>query len=131
MRQPYAVLIAVAALTSAACSPSGAESAPVDLATKSTQGEVSFDLTPRTVPGEGIEVAVRVNTHSGDLADLDLRKAMVLEAGGQTFEPASATELTGHHAQSTVRFTLDEVPDRFAVTISGVRSLPPQRVEWP
>jgi hypothetical protein len=106
-------------------------SAVVDLAMKSSQGEVSFDLTPRSAPGGGLEVALRVNTHSGDLSQIDLRNVVALEAEGRTYKPVEASTLQGHHATGTVRFAVDDFPDRFVITISGVRGMPAQRFEWP
>lgn len=131
MRQSVIVLMLAAVLPVSACRSEEEAPATLELATKSTQGEVSFDLTPRATPDEGLVVSVQANTHSGDLAQLDLGTAMVLEAEGRSYEAVEATRLAGHHAAATVRFDLRPVPERFAVTISGVRSMPSQRLEWP
>lgn len=131
MRQPAIVLMLAAVLPFSACQSGEDGPATVELVTKSTQGDVSFDLTPRTLADGGLEISVQANTHSGDLAQLDLRTAMALEAAGETWEPVEATALAGHHAAATVRFDVRPAPDRFAVTLSGVRGMPSQRLEWP
>lgn len=127
-RAPILLALATVAAVSACGSGDGE---PVDLATKSIQGDVSFDLTPSAADGGGLVLSVQANTHSGNLAELDLRKAFRLEADGRTWEPVEATALSGHHAAATVRFEVTAVPERFAVTIRGVRDLPEQRVDWP
>lgn len=131
MRQPAIVLMLAAVLPFSACQSGEKGSATVELVTKSTQGDVSFDLTPRATDDGGLEVSVRANTHSGDLATLDLRTTMALDTGGRTYEPVEATRLEGHHAVATVRFEVSPVPDRFAVTIRAIRSMAAQRLEWP
>lgn len=99
--------------------------------TKSSRGDISFDLTPRMEGENELVIELRANTHRGDLADLELKSLMLLHANGEEKHPAAATELRGHHSSATVRFGVDGEPERFAVTIGPVRSMGEQRFEWP
>jgi hypothetical protein len=75
-------------------------------------------------------IAVKADTHSGDLGELDLQKAAVLHAAGVQYRPVAPVEFSGHHGEAQMAFALHEAPDTFVVTISGVRSMEPQRFEW-
>lgn len=100
-------------------------------ATKTTAGDVSFDLTPRGIADGQFVIDVRVNTHRGELADLDLQKATTLHVGEQALHPTAPVSLAGHHAGGELRFALAEAPTTFSVTISGVRSMPDITTQWP
>lgn len=99
--------------------------------TRSSRGDISFDLTPRLTGDDQLVVNVRANTHSGDLADLDLKTLVSLQAEGRTHHPIAATGLRGHHAAGSVTFALDARPERFAITMATVRGMGEQRFEWP
>ena len=131
MRSFSVVLTYAMLLASLAGNPSVSTAASGPYETRSSRGEISFDLTPREPADGRFTIDIRANTHSGDLADLDLRHIVALEAGGQIYRPASATKLGGHHAAGSVTFEIARVPDRFAVTIGGVRSMGALRFEWP
>lgn len=130
MRSSTVVLTSAILLASLACSPTVGTAASGPYETRSSRGEISFDLTPRAPADGRFTVDIRANTHSGDLADLDLRQLVALEAAGQIYRPASATKLSGHHAAGSVTFEIARVPDRFTVTISGVRNMGELRFEW-
>lgn len=100
-------------------------------ATRTSRGNISYDLTPRLLDGGQLVVEVRATTHSGDLAELDLGALMSLEAGGKTYRPVAATALRGHHALGKVTFRVDAKPERFVITIGPARGMGEQRFEWP
>lgn len=122
---------AVSALVTAAGCKRGSTAEPTSYAAKSTSGDVSFNLTPRGVENGHFLVDVRVDTHSGELGDLDLRDAATLQVGDRTYRPTDAVSLRGHHASGTLRFALAEAPANFAITIGGVRSMQDVTVRWP
>ena len=99
-------------------------------ATRTSPGEVSFELTPR-MHGTRLIVNVHSDTHSGDLSQLDLAKVFALDAGGKTYEPAETRPMAGHHADGFVAFEVGSAPSSFSLTISGVRSSPQVKLEWP
>lgn len=99
--------------------------------TRTNEGEVSFQLTPHARTNGTLVVDVQATTHSGDLAEVNLITAVTLLADGKTHRPVSATSLSGHHATGSVTFALASVPDRFTVTMTGIRRMDPLQFEWP
>ena len=112
------------------CCRSAPEAGVPTYATRVSKGEISFALTPR-MEGTRLIVNIHSDTHSGDLAQLDLAKAVALDAGGKTFKPAETRPLAGHHADGFVAFEVGSAPSSFSLTISGVRSSPDVKLEWP
>lgn len=105
----------VAALVPLACSPPNdrqASASPAAYRTKSSRGDISFDLTPRVTDDGQLVVDLGANTHSGDLADLDLEALVSLVVDGESRRPVAATALGGHHSTGTVTFDAD--PPRIA-----------------
>lgn len=98
---------------------------------RSNHGAVQFTLTPRDVSGGRFRVDIAVNTHSGNLADLDLAKATELRTGGKTLQPVEAPALRGHHARGRLEFALERVPETFEIVIRGVRSMGDLTFRWP
>lgn len=98
---------------------------------RSNEGAVQFTLTPRGISGGQFRVDIAVNTHSGNLADLDLAKATELRTGGKTLHPVEAPALRGHHARGRLEFALERVPDTFEIVIRGVRSMGDLTFRWP
>lgn len=99
-------------------------------ATRTSPGEVSFELTPR-VEGTRLIFNVHSDTHSGDLAQIDLANAFALDAGGKTYKPVETRPMAGHHADGFVAFEVGSAPSSFSLTISGVRSSREVKLEWP
>jgi len=131
MRRPILMLaLALATTTTGGC-PKAEAPAGGPFSTRSTAGSVSLDLTPRLEANGHLSIAVRANTHSGDLADLDLASLMTLQVGSKTYRPTAAGRLGGHHASATVTFAVEGRPSRFSVTLAPVREMPEQRLEWP
>lgn len=99
--------------------------------TKSSQGEVSLELTPRVTDDGGLLIDLTANTHSGDLADLDLATLVSLSVGDQTYRPVAVTGLEGHHSEGSITFEAAPIPESFAIVIGPVRGMPEQRFVWP
>ena len=96
-----------------------------------SEGPVAFELTPRE-PAEGrFTVDIRADTHDEDLADLDLSEIVLLEAAAATYRPVAVQRLGGHHASGWVTFEIGELPEHFAVTMTGVPDVGDLRFEWP
>jgi hypothetical protein len=114
-----------------ACSDSSTDTATSAWATKSAGRDVMIKLTPKGVEDGLLTVAVRVDTHSGDLANLDLKKAARLVVGDKEVVPTQVPILTGHHAGGDFVFPVDAPPERFVITLSGVRGEAELRFSWP
>ncbi len=120
-----------AALLLATLLPGAFGAALAGTATRSNDGPVVFQLTPRGVEDGRFHIDLRVDTHSGDLADLDLQAATVLRAGSSAFRPLEPVPLRGHHARGTLVFALNAQPQAFEVVISGPGRLGELVFRWP
>jgi len=126
-----ACVVAAALVATVAYGSSAGTAAAGPFETRRSTGDVSFEVTPRA-PADGRFIFdVRADTHSGDLAELDLRRIVTLEAGGKTLRPTSATSLNGHHASGSVTFEMAAAPDRFTLKMTGVREMDPIEFTWP
>ena len=99
-------------------------------ATQTSAGEISFELTPR-MDASRLVVDVHSDTHSGDLAEIDLAKAFTLEIDGKSLKPVATKPLGGHHSDGFVAFDVGSAPKAFSLTISGVRSSRSVKLAWP
>lgn len=100
-------------------------------AERKNNGEVSFSLRPRGIEKGQFIIEIRVDTHSGNLAEIDLRKAVTLRAGGVDYKPVDASSMLGHHYRGTLAFALDAVPQNFEIKIRGVREMGELTFDWP
>lgn len=98
---------------------------------RSSGAGVRITLTPRDLSDGRFRLDATFNTHSGDLADLDLMSATELHVGGRTIRPVSALTLHGHHARGRLEFALDKMPDAFEIVIRGVRNQGDAVFRWP
>ena len=105
-------------------------SLPVLFPPQESEGEVALVVAPRWGGGK-LTVVLLANTHSVDLAPIDLLRVIVLRVGGQALRPESATALTGHHARATVVFPLERSPASFALEIRGVPDVEVRTLAWP
>lgn len=125
------LFITTVAITLLSCGVDGSSSAQKGYATRSNEGEISFQLTPQAPANGRLTVSVRADTHSGDLAEVDLRRVMQLHAAGKAYRPVSASTLGGHHSAGSVVFEIERLPSSFSITITGVRDMGELRFEWP
>jgi hypothetical protein len=124
--------LSVLAATTGCSSPDGKETpSATAYQTRSSEGEIAFEITPRPWKSGRLILDVRANTHSGDLAEVKLRDFATVDVGDQVYRPVDATSLAGHHAAGTVTFELPEAPKRFTVKMTGVRNIEELRFEWP
>jgi len=123
-------MILALALLSTACR-SGADSSPNRaFATRQVGESVSFNVTPIVGEDGRLVIELRANTHSGDLATLNLKEAISLKVGEQTYTPVEAGTLSGHHASAKVVFEPEGRPEHFSVTIRGVRDMGDLNAKW-
>ena len=131
MKRRVVLFALVVVVTAVSCRSSESGRAGDSYATRSSQGNISFELTPRAAENNRLVIELRANTHGGDLADLDLTKLLTLEAGGKTYQPEAVDQLSGHHASGSVTFRIEGRTERFTVILKPVRGMPEQRFEWP
>jgi hypothetical protein len=103
---------------------------PVLFPPQESPGAITLLMAPRWAEGR-LTVLVSATTHAGDLATVDLAKAVELRVGGQMIAPTSATALKGHHARATLVFPLADRPERFTLEIRGVPDVEPRTLVWP
>ena len=133
-RLSVVVALALSVIVMTACSSQdsrGEASYQAVYETRSSQGDISFDVTPRVTEKGQLVVDLSANTHTGDLADLDLTALVSLLADDKTYRPVEATALEGHHSVASVTFDVDSLPSRFTVTIAATRGMEELRFEWP
>lgn len=90
---------------------------------------MAFEVAPVWDRGR-LELRLAVNTHSGDLAAIDLWRAVRVIARGDTLAPAGAEPLAGHHARARVSFLVPSVPDDFTVLIQDDSTQAPRVLRW-
>ena len=125
------LLIVAGAVTLLSCSVNRGSPAGEEYATRSNEGDISFHLTPQAPVNGRMTVNLRADTHSGDLGEVDLRRAVALHADGKTYRPLSASTLSGHHASGAVVFEIERLPSKFSITITGVRKMGELKFDWP
>lgn len=125
------LLIVAGAITLLSCSVNRGSPAGEDYATRSKEGDISFQLTPQAPVNGRMTVNLQADTHSGDLGEVNLRRAVALHADGKTYRPLSASPLSGHHASGTVVFEIERLPSKFSITITGVRKAGELKFDWP
>lgn len=76
--------------------------------TKTTAGEVDADLTAYP-PDEYVLIELKLDTHSGDLNEIDLEREAALKQGGTTLEPETWLSLSddSHHREGVLVFPLN------------------------
>lgn len=104
--------------------------AMVVYAPQESAGEVTLSLAPRWSDGK-LVVLLAANTHSVDLAQIDLGQALRLVVNGETIAPSAADSLKGHHARARVVFPVPREPSQFTLEIRGVPDVETRTVQWP
>lgn len=116
-------------LTTVSCTATTANE--VRLESKTVGEKVMFTVTPKGLADGRLLFDMRVNTHEGELADLDLRGAVRLHFGERVLAPVEVPNLRGHHAGGVLAFAHDSLPKRFSLTIRNVPGEPTLRASWP
>jgi hypothetical protein len=123
------LLVGVGAPAAVAQTTTTSQAAPV-FQEKTSAGSITLRVRP--VWNDSILVfEITADTHSGDLAQLDFRKAVRLRLDGRDLEPVSATRLSGHHGKATVSFPLPAPPATFVLVIRAVGDVPERVLVWP
>ncbi len=100
--------------------------------TKSSQGEVSVDLTPAKYEQGQFYFDVSINTHTvNDLNKYDLKEITILEYLGKDYHPISALKLNGHHNNGELVFSMDKEPENFVIKITNLHDLSVREFSWP
>lgn len=94
-------------------------------------GPITITLTPTEMRGDSLLVDVRLDTHSGDLARLDLQRQVRLVAAGRSHAPTEAVALGGHHSGGTLAFQVGTLPERFEIVVTGLDPAGPVALRWP
>ncbi len=94
-------------------------------------GPIMFMLTPKGMEGGQFLVDISVDTHSGDLKNLDLKRQVRLKIDGRSYAPTEEVRLRGHHAGGTLVFPLQHAPKQFEIVILAVGSMGDVVFRWP
>ena len=94
-------------------------------------GPIMFMLTPKGIEGGQFHVEISVNTHSGDLKNLDLNRQVRLKIAGRSYAPIGRVRLRGHHAGGTMVFPLQDAPQQFEIVILAVGTMGDVTFQWP
>ena len=117
-RLAFAAAVGVAAVLAMACSSGGedltrsAEAGGVTVEatwlTEATVGAVDADLTAYP-PDEYVIIELKLDTHSGDLNEIDLEREAALKQGGTMLEPEAWLSLgdDSHHREGVLVFPLN------------------------
>lgn len=121
------VVSAAAALAAATPPVAGQEAAyPI----RESRGQVTIEARPAWT-GRVLRVDLAANTHSVNLAALDLSGLIRLSVEGRELAPDSVGRLAGHHARTTAWFSPPSRPDRFALVIREIPDIPLRTLSWP
>jgi len=94
-------------------------------------GQVSLRASP-TWADTALVIELSVNTHSGDLSAIDLRRQARLRVGDAVLEPAVTGALGGHHARATLVFRMALRPAvPFTLEIRDVPDVAVRTLTWP
>jgi hypothetical protein len=123
-------VLALGIAAAAGCRSKAGSSSSEGFAAQTTGSSVSFEITPRVYDGNRLTLDIRATTHSGDLSEVDLQKAVLLHAGDREYAPVEVPSLRGHHDGGAIVFEPKQRLEHFAVTIRGVRGIEELRLEW-
>ncbi|NOY64703.1 MAG: hypothetical protein GXO97_04810 [Nitrospirae bacterium] len=84
------------------------------------QGDVLIELTPKYIAPGKLIVKFAMNTHTVDLSRFNLKEITVLRYDSKEVKPTEANRLRGHHSFGLIVFDLDENPEKFSITITGI-----------
>jgi len=98
---------------------------------KTSEGEVTIDLTPKSFKNGNMYFDVEFNTHTVDLSQFDLKRLVVLEADGKQIAPLSVPALSGHHNSGEFVFNTGKELNRFKIKINGIPDVNERALGWP
>ena len=97
---------------------------------RTSQGEVTIELTPRYVDGL-LLVEYGLNTHSIDMSEIDLQEQATLIADGREYKPLERPTLSSHHNSGELRFGVPTMSASFEIIVVGVPDVGERRFAWP
>ena len=99
--------------------------------TKTSDGEVTIDLTPKKFENGKFYVEIDANTHTfNGLSDIDLGEVVTLEVDGDAINPSSAPAFGGHHNSGTLIFDVSYEPKEFTITIKDIPDVETRVFTW-
>ncbi|MBI2650870.1 hypothetical protein HYX01_00155 [Candidatus Woesearchaeota archaeon] len=98
--------------------------------TKSSESDVTIDLTPKKFENGKLYIDISVNTHTVDLEQFDLTKIVKLEYDKTSLFPESAPKLSGHHNSGTLIFNAQKEIKKFKIIIKGIPGIEERQFEW-
>jgi hypothetical protein len=107
------------------------QSEKLDYEVKTSPGEVTIDLIPERYENKVLYVTGYFNTHTVDLARLNLRDTVRLKTSNNEIMPLQVPRLNGHHSSGTFVFNIEEMPDSFSILIKGVPDIEERIMTWP
>lgn len=84
------------------------------------QGDVLIELTPKYIAPGKLIVKFAMNTHTVDLSQFNLKELTTLLYGSKKVKPTEANRLRGHHSFGLIVFDLEENPEKFSISITGI-----------
>jgi len=98
--------------------------------TKTSQGEVTIDLTPQEYRNNILYFQIGLNTHSVNLENYNLREHIILVYDGKTESPKEVPKLVGHHNNGIMSFKTEYKPKEYLIKISGIPDVQERVLEW-
>ncbi|HBS04315.1 MAG TPA: hypothetical protein DEA96_05065 [Leptospiraceae bacterium] len=77
-----------------------------------------------------ISFNISLNTHSGSLASVDLKRQVRLKIGDAVLEPSEVPELSGHHSGGTIVFRIERSFNDFELIVSNVPDKLEREFKW-
>lgn len=99
--------------------------------TKTSEGEVSVELTPGKYSNGVFNVHYALNTHSVDMSTIDLQQQVTLVVDGKSYSPQNKPVLSGHHTSGELEFQVALKPDTFEIVVVNVSDVSERRFVWP
>lgn len=104
---------------------------PKSFDTKTSVGEATIDLTPKSIENGKFNFKIAINTHSVSLENYNLMKLSTLNYDGKSVRPVSALKLSGHHNNGEISFNIgNDKPSKFKVIITGIPDIEERVFEW-
>src|SRR3989338_1779623 len=91
--------------------------------TKSSESEVTIDLTPTEFKDGKFYVNIGVDTHTIELDQFNLNELVELNYNNKIIKPESAPALKGHHNTGVLLFNTGTKPDKFSIIIKNIPNI--------
>ena len=98
--------------------------------TRTSQGEVTIDLTPVKFENGKMFFQIEFDTHTIDLSKYKLVELTLLQHDGKEARPVSAPELSGHHNSGMLVFDTGQELKNFKIIITGIPDVNERILEW-